>query len=173
MSGRRHRSNKISAGRARIRSDPSLTGFHTRNKPRHTRCIRLGATECPGNWCCAVAVWLLGCCPRDRIRAGATGGSGRAGVRQSAANRLVPNPSVLSDPSGIENASRMPPLGTNSPAPPVTYGPIGSPSPRVATPYVGVGASHRITAPVRAKSKKYRPRGRGEVSTFTGICRGC
>jgi hypothetical protein len=67
----------------------------------------------------------------------------------------------------------MPPLGTNSPAPPVTYGPIGSPSPRVATPYVGVGASQRITAPVRAKSKKYRPRGRGEVSTFTGICRGC
>src|SRR3981189_1041024 len=32
------------------------------------------------------------------------------------------NPRVLSAPSGIENPSLIPPLRTNSPAPPVSYG---------------------------------------------------
>src|SRR3954454_9713655 len=59
------------------------------------------------------------------------------------------NPSVLSDPSGIGNAARMPPLGTNAPAPPVTYGSVGSSSRRaVRTPYIG--ATQRITMPRHA-----------------------
>src|SRR3954452_24919207 len=64
--------------------------------------------------------------------AAGAGSSGISGGPVGAAN-----PSVLSDPSGIGNASRLPPLGTNSPAPPVTYGSVGSSSPRaVRTPYI-------------------------------------
>ena len=83
------------------------------------------------------------------------------------------NPSVLSDPSGIGNASRIPPVGTNSPPPPVVYGPIVSSPSRVVAPYAG--ASQRITSPYRVESRKppVRRRGRPQLSSFTGICRGC
>lgn len=86
------------------------------------------------------------------------------------------NPSVLSDPSGIGNASRIPPLTPNRPAPPTSYGAVDTPSPRaraVVSPYAG--ASQRIVSPREASPKKSptRRRGRPEVSTFTGICRGC
>jgi hypothetical protein len=102
--------------------------------------------------------------------------AGAAGAGSSAISGVPfgpANPSALSDPSGIGNASRMPPLGTNSPAPPVNYGSVGSPSPRaVTTPYI---ATQRITMPRQASPRKrpLRPRGRAEVSSFTGICRGC
>jgi hypothetical protein len=106
--------------------------------------------------------------------------AGSAGAGNSAVNGIPygpANPSVLSDPSGIRNASRMPPLGTNSPAPPVSYGSVSSPSTRVVTPDVGVGASQRIISARRTDSRRrpFRGRGRGqaEVSKFTGICRGC
>ena len=99
--------------------------------------------------------------------AAGAGGSAISGVPYGPAN-----PSALSDPSGIGNASRMPPLGSNTPAPPVNYGPIASPSTRTVTPYVG--ASQRITVPVQEKSRKTpRHRARPEVSSYTGICRGC
>src|SRR5438477_12110788 len=52
------------------------------------------------------------------------------------------NPRVLSDPSGIGNASKIPPLGTNPPPPPVVSGPIVSTPSRAAAPYAG--ASQRI-----------------------------
>jgi hypothetical protein len=83
------------------------------------------------------------------------------------------NPRVLSDPSGIGNASRIPPLGTNSPVPPLVYGPIGSAPSRAVAPYAG--ASQRIISPDRVDPKRppVRRRGRPQVSTFTGICRGC
>ena len=85
------------------------------------------------------------------------------------------NPRVLSDPSGIGNASSIPPLRTNSLPPPVVYGPIGSSPSRVATPYAG--ASQRIISPDQVSSRKPRPHGhhpgRPQVSKFTGICRGC
>ena len=86
------------------------------------------------------------------------------------------NPSVLSDPSGIGNASRIPPLTPNRPAPPTSYGAIDTAAPRarvVTAPYAG--ASQRIASPRQAQSRKppVRKRGRPEVSSFTGICRGC
>jgi hypothetical protein len=83
------------------------------------------------------------------------------------------NPSVLSDPSGIGNASRIPPLGRNSPPPPVVYGPVGSPPSRVVAPYAG--ASQRIFSAdqVDSRSPPVRRRGRPQVRKFTGICRGC
>jgi hypothetical protein len=80
---------------------------------------------------------------------------------------------VLSDPSGIGNASSLPPLGKNTPPPPVAYAPIGSPPSRVVAPTVG--ASQRIFSAdeVDARKPPVRRRGRPQVSKFTGICRGC
>jgi hypothetical protein len=88
------------------------------------------------------------------------------------------NPRALSDPSGIGNASRVPPLGTNSPAPPVAYGSVYSSPPSrprvVVPPYAG--ASQRIISAHNLEPRRKAPvrrRGRPQVSTFTGICRGC
>jgi hypothetical protein len=104
--------------------------------------------------------------------------AGSAGAGSSAINGIPygpANPSVVGDPSGIGNAARMPPLGTNAPAPPTSYGALSSqPSPsRVVTPSY-IGASQRIIGPrMRSKRAPLRPRGRVETSRFTGICRGC
>ncbi|MBR1189014.1 hypothetical protein [Bradyrhizobium sp. AUGA SZCCT0160] len=105
--------------------------------------------------------------------------AGSAGAGSSAISGIPygpANPSAVGDPSGIGNASRIPPPGTNSPAPSPSYGSVNaSPSGSrvVVPPYAG--ASQRITVPRQARSKRppVRPRGRVETSKFTGICRGC
>jgi hypothetical protein len=108
--------------------------------------------------------------------------AGSAGAGNSAISGVPfgpANPRVLSDPSGIGNASLIPPLRTNSPAPPpVSYGSVNSLPPSrtrvVAPPYAG--ASQRIISAhnVEPRSKApLRRRGRPQVSAFTGICRGC
>jgi hypothetical protein len=105
--------------------------------------------------------------------------AGSAGAGSSAISGIPfgpANPRVLSDPSGIGNASSMPPLTPNRPAPPTTYGAVDTVSPRarvVTPPYAG--ASQRIVGPRKAQSRKppARKRSRPEVSSFTGICRGC
>jgi hypothetical protein len=102
--------------------------------------------------------------------------AGSAGAGNSAISGIPfgpANPSVLSDPSGIGNASRIPPLGTNAPLPPHVYGPIGSPPSRVVAPYAG--PSERVFSADQVDSRKppVRRRGRAPVSKFTGICRGC
>jgi len=85
------------------------------------------------------------------------------------------NPRALSDPSGIGNASSVPPLRPNPPPPAVSYGSVDQPAPRarLVPPYAG--ASQRITGPRHAHQRKppVRRRARPEVSSFTGICRGC
>ncbi|WP_065753850.1 hypothetical protein [Bradyrhizobium paxllaeri] len=86
------------------------------------------------------------------------------------------NPRSLSDPSGIGNAASTPPLRPNPPPPSISSGAIESPRQRtrlVTPPYPG--ASQRIISARQAKPRKppRRPRGRPEVSSFTGICRGC
>ena len=83
------------------------------------------------------------------------------------------NPSVLSDPSGIGNALRVPPLGRNPPTPVVSSTPTVSSPSRVVTPYAG--ASQRIISADRADSRRpqFRRRSRPQVSKFSGICRGC
>jgi hypothetical protein len=102
--------------------------------------------------------------------------AGSAGAGNSAISGIPfgpANPRVLSDPSGIGNASSLPPLGKNTPPPPVAYAPIGSPPSRVVAPTVG--ASQRIFSAdeVDARKPPVRRRGRPQVSKFTGICRGC
>src|SRR3954468_20465424 len=73
--------------------------------------------------------------------------AGSAGAGNSAISGVPfgpANPSVLSDPSGIGNASRIPPLGTNSPPPPVAYGAVNSlPPPRTRVTPSYTGASQR------------------------------
>jgi hypothetical protein len=107
--------------------------------------------------------------------------AGSAGAGNSAISGVPfgpANPRVLSDPSGIGNAALVPPLRATPPAPSVSYGSVSSsPPPRagvVAPPYAG--GSQRITSAhgVEPRSKAPgRRRGRAQVSTFTGICRGC
>jgi len=85
------------------------------------------------------------------------------------------NPRVLSDPSGIGNASAVPPLRTNSPAYTTLPPPTLPPRSRVAAPPYA-GATQRLTSAhaIEPKSKSpSRRRPRPQVSTFTGICRGC
>jgi hypothetical protein len=105
--------------------------------------------------------------------------AGSAGAGSSAISGVPfgpANPGVLSDPSGIGNAARMPPLGTNAPAPPTSYGSLTS-SPqlsrsRVVTPYVS--ESPRFSARnLKSRKPPVRHRGRAQTSSFTGICRGC
>jgi hypothetical protein len=106
--------------------------------------------------------------------------AGSAGAGNSAISGVPfgpANPRVLSDPSGIGNASSVPPLRTNSPAATVTSGSVYSSPPSrtrvVLPPYAG--ASQRISAHnVEPRGKApVRRRGRAQLSTFTGICRGC
>ena len=88
------------------------------------------------------------------------------------------NPSLLSDPSGSLNASRLPPLHANPPlAPPPpqpVFGPVASPE-RPMTPY----ASQRIYSANEVDPRKIdagkpvRRHGKPYVSSFKGICRGC
>ena len=101
--------------------------------------------------------------------------AGSAGVGNSAISGVPfgpANPRALSDPSGIGNASIVPPLRTNTPVPAVPSTP--SAPTRVVTPPYYPGASQQIIGVVEARSKAPpRRRGRPQVSTFTGICRGC
>ena len=105
--------------------------------------------------------------------------AGSAGAGSSAISGIPTgpaNPAVLSDPSGIGNAGRMAPLGTNAPAPPTSYGSVTSSSPsasrRVVTPSYTSG-SPRFSARNIESRKPVRRRGRALTSSFTGICRGC
>ena len=108
--------------------------------------------------------------------------AGSAGVGNSAISGIPfspANPSVLSDPSGIGNAARMPPLGTNAPAPPTSYGAVTSSPPqrsrsRVVTPsYYSDGSSRFSAQNVAPKKPSSRRHDRTQSSTFMGICRGC
>jgi hypothetical protein len=107
--------------------------------------------------------------------------AGSAGAGNSAISGIPfgpANPSVLSDPSGIGNAARMPPLGTNAPAPPTSYGSVNSSPPqpsrsRVVTPSYSDGSSRFSARNVTPRKPSPRRRDRPQTSSFTGICRGC
>ena len=102
--------------------------------------------------------------------------AGSAGAGNSAISGVPfgpANPRALSDPSGIGNAANTPSLRPNPPPPAVS---VDQPAPRarvVTPPYAG--ASQRIISARQGYPRKppVRRRGRPEVSSFTGICRGC
>jgi hypothetical protein len=107
--------------------------------------------------------------------------AGSAGAGSSAISGIPfspANPSAVSDPSGIGNASRMPPLGTNAPAPPTSYGSVNSSPPqpsrsRLVTPSYSDGSSRFSAQNVTPRKPSSRRRDRPQTSSFTGICRGC
>jgi hypothetical protein len=105
--------------------------------------------------------------------------AGSAGAGNSAISGVPfgpANPRALSDPSGIGNAANIPQLRPNPPPPVVSYGPVGASAPRARlAPPPYTGASQRITSARQAYPRKppVRRRARPEVSSFTGICRGC
>jgi hypothetical protein len=107
--------------------------------------------------------------------------AGSAGAGSSAISGVPfgpANPSVLSDPSGIGNAGRMAPLGTNAPAPPTAYGSITSSPPsasgsRVVTPSYASESPRFSARSIEPRKPSLRRRGRAQTSSFTGICRGC
>src|ERR1700681_1086618 len=94
--------------------------------------------------------------------------AGSAGAGNSAINGIPfgpANPSVLSDPSGIGNAARMPPLGTNAPAPPTSYGSVtSSPSQSsrssVVTPSYASESPRFSARSVESRKPSLRRRGR-------------
>ena len=105
--------------------------------------------------------------------------AGSAGAGSSAISGVPigpANPGVLSDPSGIGNAGRMAPLGTNAPAPVTSDGSVTSspsaPRTRVVTPSYA-SESPRFSARNIETRKPLHRRGRTQTSSFTGICRGC
>jgi hypothetical protein len=124
-----------------------------------------------------VLVLLLGGAPGG-ADAQLTPPAGSAGAGNSAISGVPfgpANPRVLSDPSGIGNASSIPRLGTNTPVSPprLDPGPARLSPSRAAVPYAG--ASQRITSPRRIDTRRprVRHRDRPRVGHFTGICRGC
>src|SRR5689334_3758595 len=103
--------------------------------------------------------------------------AGSAGAGPSAISGVPygpANPRSLSDPSGIGNASSLPPLRSNAPVPVVTSTPTAPLRP--ITPRSTPGASQQIIGAYSVEVPRKAPprrRGRPQVSSFTGICRGC
>jgi hypothetical protein len=126
-----------------------------------------------------VLILLLGSLVAStRAYAQLTPPAGTAGAGNTPINGIPfgpANPSAASDPSGLLNASKIPPLHANppvqSPPPQVVYAPAGSSRSRVTTPY----ASQRVFSADEIDSRRppVRRRGRTKISKFTGICRGC
>ena len=84
------------------------------------------------------------------------------------------NPRPASDPSGIGNYSSVPPLRSNNPTITVPQAPL-APARSVAPTYYPGASQQIINAQAidqRHKTRHRRP-SRPEVSSFTGICRGC
>jgi len=160
-----------------MRSDPSLTGFHTRNKPRTYPLQQARSDRMPCKSGVALLLLVISLVA-PAIAFAQVPQAGAAGAGNSAISGVPfgpANPSVLSDPSGTLNTSRIPPLRTNSPVPSAPLQPRQgtSPSSRVAPPYAG--ASQRIFIPdhVRHRRPATGRRSRPQVSSFKGICRGC
>ncbi|HET7888249.1 MAG TPA: hypothetical protein VFL62_18660 [Bradyrhizobium sp.] len=85
------------------------------------------------------------------------------------------NPRALSDPSGIGNAASVPPLRSNTPMITVPQGPLPGPSRAAAPTYYPYASQQPISAhAIEPRSRRWhRRRSHREVSSFTGICRGC
>ena len=112
----------------------------------------------------ALVLAVLGnLCVQGRAFAQLTPPAGSAGAGNAPISGVPfgpANPRVLSDPSGIGNASAVPPLRSN-------FGAYTTSPPPTLPP------SSRVDA-IEPKSKSpSRRRHRPQVSTFTGICRGC
>ena len=120
----------------------------------------------------ALVLAVLGSlCVQGRAFAQLTPPAGSAGAGNAPISGVPfgpANPRALSDPSGIGNASAVPPLRSN-------FGAYTTSPPPTLPPSSRVDAIEptRVDA-IEPKSKSSsRRRHRSQVSTFTGICRGC
>ena len=84
------------------------------------------------------------------------------------------NPRPPSDLSGFGNAASVPPLRSNTPTITVPQAPL-APAPAVAPTYYPGASQQIINAQAVEPRRKTSPRRRSprQVSSFTGICRGC
>jgi len=84
------------------------------------------------------------------------------------------NPRALSDPSGIGNAASVPPLRSNTPVITVPQAPL-APARAAAPPNYPYASQQVFSARAvepKGKTRHRRPSHR-EMSSYTGICRGC
>ncbi|WKA31837.1 hypothetical protein [Bradyrhizobium roseum] len=159
---------------------PAADGLDARERARHmtVACIPLRGCSMSRNPAFVFLVSFVLAAPASAF-AQLTPPAGSAGAGNSAISGVPfgpANPRALSDPSGIGNAANTPPLRPNPPPPAVSYGSVDQAAPRarvVRPPYAG--ASQRITSARQGGPRKppLRRRARPEVSSFTGICRGC
>ena len=113
----------------------------------------------------------------DQAFAQLTPPAGTAGAGMTPINGIPygpANPRSSTDLSGYGNAAAVPPLGSNHPMITTPQAPI-APSRAVAPAYVPYGSQRTISAYAvepKGKTRHRRPSPR-QVSSFTGICRGC
>jgi hypothetical protein len=124
-----------------------------------------------------VLALLAGPCLAGQAFAQLTPPAGTAGAGMTPINGIPygpANPRSPTDLSGIGNAGSVPPLRPNTPMITVPQAPL-APA-RAAAPTYYPYASERIISAqaVEPKGKtRHRRPNRGQVSSFTGICRGC
>jgi hypothetical protein len=124
-----------------------------------------------------VVAVLVSPCLAGQAFAQLTPPAGSAGAGMAPINGIPygpANPRSASDPSGIGNYYSGQPLRSNTPTITVPQAPL-APA-RAAAPTYYPGTSQQIinAQAIEPKSKtRHRRPGRREVSSFTGICRGC
>jgi hypothetical protein len=124
-----------------------------------------------------VVAVLVSPCLGGQVFAQLTPPAGTAGAGLAPINGIPygpANPRPPSDLSGIGNAGSVPPLRSNTPAITVPQAPL-APARAAAPPSYPYASQQTISADaVEPKSKtRHRRPGHRQVSSFTGICRGC
>ena len=124
-----------------------------------------------------VVAVLISPCLMSQSFAQLTPPAGTAGAGMTPINGIPygpANPRSPTDLSGIGNAASVPPLRANNPTITVPQAPL-APA-RAAAPTYYPYASQRVIGAhaVEPKGKsRHRRHGNPQVSSFTGICRGC
>jgi hypothetical protein len=121
---------------------------------------------------------LVGPCLAGQCFAQIPPPAGTAGAGTAPVNGIPYGPAnnrALSDPSGIGNASSVPPLRSNTPTITVPQAPL-APARAAAPTYTPYASQRVISAQAvepKGKTRHRRPSSSRQVSSFTGICRGC
>jgi hypothetical protein len=124
-----------------------------------------------------VVAALVSPCLGGQVFAQLTPPAGTAGAGLAPINGIPygpANPRPPSDLSGIGNAGSVPPLRSNTPTITVPQAPL-APARAAAPPSYPYASQQTISADaveLRRKTRHRRP-GHRQVSSFTGICRGC
>ena len=120
---------------------------------------------------------LMGSCLAGPAFAQLTPPAGTAGAGMAPINGIPygpANPRPATDLSGYGNAGSVPPLRSNNPMITTPQAPI-APTRAAAPAYIPYGSQRTTSAYAvepKGKSRHRRPAPR-QVSSFTGICRGC